>query len=53
MPAQAGIQFDSWRWLPACAGTSGFVGYAASAFAGFAGGVMAPDVLMSANSLAE
>jgi len=27
--------------------------YAASAFAGFAGGVMAPDDLMSANSFAE
>ena len=35
------------------AGTTERSSYAASAFAGFSGGVIAPDVLISASSLAE
>jgi hypothetical protein len=54
MPAKAGIQRMTFvlRWIPACAGMSGF-DYAASALAGFSGGVTAPDNLISAISLSE
>jgi hypothetical protein len=44
-------------WVPAFAGTTATyvlpIPYAASALAGFSGGVMAPEVLISPISLAE
>jgi hypothetical protein len=54
MPAHAGIQQINLflRWIPAYAGMSG-VPYAAAALAGFSGGVIAPDILISAMSLSE
>jgi hypothetical protein len=42
--------FDE-NWVPAFAGTSG--DYAASAFAGFSGAVIAPETLISATSFSE
>src|SRR5262249_15090803 len=39
--------------VPAKAGTTSSLHYAASAFAGFSGGVIAPEPLISAYSLAE
>jgi hypothetical protein len=54
MPAQAGIQQTA-RYcsagIPALAGTSGLVCYAASAF--FSGAVIAPDALISPISCFE
>ena len=43
------------RWCPLSplSGGEGRRSYAASAFAGFSGGVIAPEVLISATSLAE
>ena len=53
MPAKAGIQHFVKHWVPAFAGTSGINDYAASAFAGFSGAVIAPETLISASSFSE
>jgi hypothetical protein len=55
MPAKGGhpvITNVSDYWVPAFAWTT-IRCYAASAFAGLSGGVIAPDVSMSASSFAE
>ncbi len=51
VPAEAGTP-ELGPWVPAFAGTNGD-DYAASALAGFSGGVIAPEDLISASSLAE